>query len=1667
LKILSLPYPKKTNRKIIINNKSACFEAPEIRNGASYTVSSDIYLIGAIIFYMFSGFNNFEERLEDSLSVYALGEKDYLNKNMMNIIKKCTAAEPEKRVQAIDEIIADINNYFGKDYSIIQKQYVQVMPQYRIKPLARYNLIDKILNNIKEHFFVDRPNKVSLVVSPEGVGKDNFLEILSIKVEQEGFVPVKTILTESDFLRFSVSETIVKNITKYMDKEIMEKYFGDINNAISQISQYRTMPFSTGLNYSGEESKVKFIQRLNNLITEASRKFKFVFIIDNFQWIDEDSLKLINEILKSQCDSRTYLILSTDKETYNKNIRVSEYCSKLKEMSFLDTISLKKFNFDDTAEYIRLILGMDKTPYDFAKIIYDKTKGSTEQVYDTIYMLFSNNSIFVDDSGCWVLDKVNYELMKLSDADDIDTLNNVYSLNSTYQDILKVISVFGIAVSSDVVGNFVEAKGGELISQLNYLNFISILVRKQNDWGISYSFNSIHLKEAVYESIPVEKRRKYHEKASYVLKSKLNHENKENEEELLCQMLKANWHLEVKEYMLSCTKEMIEKNSLSQAIQFLEHAYSLFSKENASDERMMVCNRLGELYERVGEYSKAVFYYNIIENVSKDTKNSYSLIDVYIRKFSLMYKMYDRKTALKYIALSKRLLKTTDYKKGLYEHVISVNRIMLHKRKYNSYLSILENVLKDIDKEQYKNIYVRLLGVCGRFKAIKGRYEEALSQLAESISILNDMKDYRKTLFPLNSMGLIYFNNLNEIQKAKEYFEKSLSISQKVGEVFYLGASYSNLAEIYRTEDKNFEAIRLYQSALDNINVVKDKHTEFLVCLNLVLSNIEIEDYKKALMLQNEIEEEFMRSKHSRDLLDLFYQCRAEFFYAIGEYEKAHECAQKSVDMCITWGIPENYEAHFVKLLSEIQQKGSLDHERDSGFLDKVFGENLYKLGRIACVKLAEIYVSNGMQEQGKEFLERGLSYVSNIDTEMLRLRYEYVGALVKTGTERLESLIRLAGIIETEENNEMNWKIYKAIAIELVEQKNYREALKHLITSLNYLRKLVYNVPDEYKVKFINSHDRGSVKESLSQVAALMTLEGDGKANIIEKRYINKQGRSISLQEIDKYFDYTEYRKLYRKKETDEIAISRDADTSMQLKFLGKLQELMSRFNDDETINIKHTIDLLAEITQAKNAFIATLQEDGSLNVIASYNRYLEAPFYKYVIEQVKQKKDSIIVNDTFEYNAKKGDILIPKDITAVFCIPVMIPKERDSIEIELGGERRRYQGQDNNTIIGYIYLDTDSIINNFTQESSRFCIMAAKIAYVLTDNYNMKIVSTVDKLTKLYTRKYFELALSNELMYVEEEGEKFSIIMADIDKFKNVNDRFGHQKGDEVLQNICSIIMSSVRKGDICGRYGGEEIIILLPGTDSEGAYSVAEKIRKKVENSKLLGLNIPLTISLGISSYPEHGNWAKDLIDKADQAMHHVKESGRNGSRIYEPNMSNSIKRIDRLAGIISGDIVEDQRKVETMLEILELQRDSHEKLEENMFKFLGRIIEVSEAQTGGIFYIEETDEGEMRISKKLLRKRLVDRAIDEAYYNENILQKCMDDMEGEYQIDWNGYSGIDPLTGMPDWQSVIAVPMIDRGKIKGIAYLSVSIKNKEFDADTYNYVKTLSDIMAAAF
>jgi diguanylate cyclase (GGDEF)-like protein len=156
-------------------------------------------------------------------------------------------------------------------------------------------------------------------------------------------------------------------------------------------------------------------------------------------------------------------------------------------------------------------------------------------------------------------------------------------------------------------------------------------------------------------------------------------------------------------------------------------------------------------------------------------------------------------------------------------------------------------------------------------------------------------------------------------------------------------------------------------------------------------------------------------------------------------------------------------------------------------------------------------------------------------------------------------------------------------------------------------------------------------------------------------------------------------------------------------------------------------------------------------------------------------------------------------------------------------------------------------------------------------------------DGLTKLHTRKYLLEYSHREFSRVERYGEIFSIIMIDIDHFKYFNDTYGHIMGDEILKRLASLLKSNVRQGDVVARYGGEEFIVLLPGTDKDGATLTAEKLRTVVERELLINIvsndTEIVTITAGVASYPTDGKTIEDIIATADRFLYLGKESGRN--------------------------------------------------------------------------------------------------------------------------------------------------------------------------------------------
>ena len=172
---------------------------------------------------------------------------------------------------------------------------------------------------------------------------------------------------------------------------------------------------------------------------------------------------------------------------------------------------------------------------------------------------------------------------------------------------------------------------------------------------------------------------------------------------------------------------------------------------------------------------------------------------------------------------------------------------------------------------------------------------------------------------------------------------------------------------------------------------------------------------------------------------------------------------------------------------------------------------------------------------------------------------------------------------------------------------------------------------------------------------------------------------------------------------------------------------------------------------------------------------------------------------------------------------------------------------------------------------------------------HYKTKELTIKDDLTEAYNRRYFERYLEEEFMRARRYNSHLSLIFFDVDNLKEVNQRFGHLIGSKTLQEIAHRMILTVRGIDKVVRYGGDEFCIVLPETDTQGAYQVADRIRSIVAAKPFRvneSVQVQLTGSMGIASFPAHANSKEDLVRKADQAMFVIKNKTKNAIAVAEP-------------------------------------------------------------------------------------------------------------------------------------------------------------------------------------
>jgi diguanylate cyclase (GGDEF)-like protein len=163
----------------------------------------------------------------------------------------------------------------------------------------------------------------------------------------------------------------------------------------------------------------------------------------------------------------------------------------------------------------------------------------------------------------------------------------------------------------------------------------------------------------------------------------------------------------------------------------------------------------------------------------------------------------------------------------------------------------------------------------------------------------------------------------------------------------------------------------------------------------------------------------------------------------------------------------------------------------------------------------------------------------------------------------------------------------------------------------------------------------------------------------------------------------------------------------------------------------------------------------------------------------------------------------------------------------------------------------------------------------------------ATRDSLTGLYNRRYFNETIERELARAKRENYPISVMIMDIDLFKQINDSYGHAFGDEALKILSSLINVNIRAGDIAYRYGGDEFVVVLPGAEIEIAIHRAEMVCQTFTTALIRddGKELAATISVGVSIYPMHGDNVKDILRCADSALYQAKQGGRNQVRVWK--------------------------------------------------------------------------------------------------------------------------------------------------------------------------------------
>lgn len=1599
------------------DTKDFLYLSPQMASGESLSVKDDIYALGILLKEFFKDDSRFH-----------------------NLIYKMTDINEDSRLPDISSVIKQLNTILGTNHVTQTKSDIEKINLNTTLCGREYELQEVLLTYNKVLHF-DTEKRFLFIHGDSGVGKSRFLKELKHRFNIAGaniFSSFSSNLSYSE--SFNFFEDICKKVVRECPQPLIEKYQGELVKILPDMLTSKNIVPSEPL--SSEKEWFKIINSTINFIWDFIKEDPTVFIIDDIHLGDKFSLEVLEHLyLKSFKNKKVLFIFSYSDEEFSSNEKFFSLINNISQRSNVYNLSLRSFNEEETASYISNILNMSYKPLNFSKRIFEKTYGNPLFIQEALKNFFIKGVLYVDDNGIWnTLFHFKEEPLPLPGNMEEVVLTQLKNLSPINLIILENISIFTKGVSINILINMMDKKEPELAPLLEHLISVGIICKKIEDFGFVYDFYNKLFKNIIYESLKDNNKVSFHKKAALILKNE-NIDFYQNDEEIIYHLEKAKENGELIHYYLNYAKKMESLKNRSEAIEYYKKAISLFD-ENGNHKK------IGELYLKIGNiyiydsnvdsaidsYKKCKEYAAKADSVILIIDSINKIADIYLRK-----NYYE--TTLPYIEEALGLSEKIHYKAGYLEGSRMKSKYLYFTRDYTKAYDLCLNCI-NLCGDEYEDLKAYFYLNLGNIYLDISKVQDSLDSFNICLKIFQKTGNKQGQIMCLNNLGVLYGDYFQNNSKSIYYLNLVKEICEETNLYTNLVLALSNLAEAYLCNYEYNLSLNYFESALDKSEIFKDDENQFYCLIYLAYINMKFSNYAlvfKYINLAKDLKETIKIT--NKNLLN-FYHILSEIYFKIGDLNTSKEHIEKTLPLYMEEEIKQKYDSEilYYKISLALQYK-SLNKEIPVDEILNMVKKYALSFDRVtALFDLSLLLAEQNEFELSKLFFKEGILSYDDSFPEIIACKKMFLEELLYSSKSSLCNLEKALTIAINTKQYKLSILINKEIANLYFQKCDYFYAINYCLEACELIKNICLQLPPNFRVGFLN------INNYLEPFNMLLKI----KTGIDSSNYLKEPlYKEVTIHNIIEILSYKRFLDVLSNKYF--INSAQKIFSDRENGGVSSLRLVLENLNGDSLYNLDLFTKYLSSITLSPICSIIIEDGDHKYKTLVGTDNKFNPISAKYVLDKVKSSKLPFTSSSS---NLSFEDTRDIKTSKVTMCIPVIIEKFKGATPTK--NKRKSYQ--DKRKIEGYVYLESEKVFNNFNDNTLQECIEVSNLIGVLIEKYRLLISSSLDRLTGTMTRKYLEEELDLQIKDSIENSSYFSIIMFDLDHFKNVNDKFGHQTGDEVLKKVCSIMLSHLRKTDLIGRFGGEEFIAVLPQANDKDALIVAEKLRSAVETSNILGDTHPVTISLGVASCPLHSQSRNELIEKADQALYVAKETGRNKSVLWTNAYIGNENRANKLTGVISGNTVQDSRNVLAILELLELVK-SELPMEQKIKKLLGRIIETSESDCGLLITL---DEGTI---KNVYGRRAFLSELTDVPYNKNIVNKVYADKLGLFLIDWDEITELDSITGIPNWNSIVVLPIINKGTVKAVLYLKALITHKEFNSDDYNFLRVFEDICSA--